>query len=577
MSETAQLEKYLTRLHNSLPFFLTQLWQAVGLPGIAQHQLDMADWLQNGPSRRGVRAFRGASKTWVTIGFCLFRLFRNPQAERVTVISKSLQHSKDSLYLARRWIGVVPFLQHLEPRVGNRSIGQESQRDSATMFDVGPASFDRTPSFAAYGIGGQITGSRSTLIVSDDVETPENTLTQDMRVRLRDSVTEYENMIIPGGDIVYLGTDHHEESLYITLGEAGYEFRAWPERYPDLGGVLPPDLAPIVRQRVENGEKQPGDPMWPDRFDDHDLIGREAAEGKSKFAMQFKLLRGLDDALRYPLKLADLTVFPVQRDKAPISVMWGTRDHVAASTRIEDIPCLGFRGDGLYRPVMFDKQWEPYTSTKMWIDPSGKGEDKTGVAVVSHLNGFLWCPYCQGLPGGYGPDALQALAATAQAWRVSEVYLEDNFGQGMLEPLLRPVLERLFVRAEDAGPERPAWSCSIETVRASTQKEIRIIEALEPVMNQHRLVIAPDVIENQDLQRQMTRITRQRDCLPHEDELEALAMCVWAWQDILHVDPNISAERSRASEIERELEDFRRLAGAPSQEPSWVSHEVFVR
>ena len=119
-SEQIDIEKYVALLASDFPFFLEQLWQAVNLPALAPHQKQIGAWLQHGPRRRGVRAFRGAAKTWCTIGYCLWRLFKDPN-ERILLVSKSEKHSKDSLYMARKWIGTVPFLQHMVP---DRAEGQ---------------------------------------------------------------------------------------------------------------------------------------------------------------------------------------------------------------------------------------------------------------------------------------------------------------------------------------------------------------------------------------------------------------------------------------------------------------------
>ena len=181
MPNEEQFRQYVERLAGDFSFFLHELWISVGLPPPAEHQNQIAKYLQSGPRRRGVRAFRDASKTWVTLAYSLWRLFRDPN-ERVMIVSKSEKHSKDSLHMARKWIGSVPWLSHLEPDKG------KNQRDSAVQFDVGPSSSDRTPSFSAYGVGGQITGARSSVIISDDVETAQNTLTLELRSRLREEI-----------------------------------------------------------------------------------------------------------------------------------------------------------------------------------------------------------------------------------------------------------------------------------------------------------------------------------------------------------------------------------------------------
>ncbi len=563
MESRQDVEHYIERLIREFPFFLTELWREVNLPDVARHQVDMAEWLQVGPRRRGVKAFRGASKTWVTIAYCLWRLFTDNN-DRIMLVSKSESHSKSSLYMARQWIKQVPFLQHLSP---NKKAGQ---RDSATMFDIGPAPDDRTPSFSAYGVQGQITGARSSCIVSDDVETMENTLTLDMRNRLREQVKEFENVLIPNGDILILGTPHHEETLLDKLAdEAGYEFRSWPARIPKDDEVID-QISPMYDTLLGEGAER-GSSVWPERFDDQELKEREISEGRSTFAMQYMLQSHLGDDIRYPLRLKDLIVFPCGRDKAPVTIAWGTSSDRGKSTRCEDIPSLGFGSDGLYSPIMFDERWTPYIGTKMAIDPAGRGADKTAYAVVSYLNGYLWVKAVGGLDGGYSDIVLEGLAHQARTHGATDIVLETNFGQGMFGRLLEPVLQRFFV--EPGNEEFPGgWKASLSETRAKGQKEIRLISACEAPMNQHRVIFHPDVASNLDLQRQMTRVTRMRNCLRHDDELDALSMAIDAWTNYMDTDPSKHASSTHERYVEEQLQEQYASCGLRVQKPRWFTH-----
>ena len=232
-------------LADDFPFFLNQLWGAIGLPPPAVHQVDMAHWIANGPKRRGVRAWRGASKTMIMIAYSLWRLHRNPE-EKILFVSHASTHSQQSLFLARQWIEIVPWLRHMRP-------GKE-RRDSAIRFDVGTcrSHHDRVASWTANGITGMITGSRATLICGDDVETEETCSTLGQREKLVEAVKELDRIVKPvGADIVYLGTPFHEqESLYDDLPKRGYEFRAWPVQFPGENEKVP-YLSPLVEDMIQ--------------------------------------------------------------------------------------------------------------------------------------------------------------------------------------------------------------------------------------------------------------------------------------------------------------------------------------
>ena len=81
----------------------------------------------------------------------------------------------------------------------------------------------------------------------------------------------------------------------------------------------------------------------------------------------------------------------------------------------------------------------------------------------------------------------------------------------------------------------------VEEVRANVRKEDRIIDALEPVLNQHRLVVDRSIFDwdyksNADappeerllymLFYQMSRMCREKGAVKHDDRLDALAQGV---------------------------------------------------
>ena len=80
----------------------------------------------------------------------------------------------------------------------------------------------------------------------------------------------------------------------------------------------------------------------------------------------------------------------------------------------------------------------------------------------------------------------------------------------------------------------------------------------------------PDVAANEDLQRQITRITRDRNCLGHDDEVEALAMCCIQWQDVMNLDPDQSADRIRENFIKKQLGIHYAAYGLAKSETSWI-------
>jgi hypothetical protein len=543
--------------------FLFAVWQHLKLPDPTPVQYDIARYLQKGPKRRIIEAFRGVGKSWITSAYVLWRLYRDPQL-KVLVVSASKDRADSFTTFTRRLIDDIEWLQFLAP--------SEGQRDSKIAFDVGPAAPAHAPSVKSVGIMGQLTGSRANLIVADDVEVPNNAETQVMRDKLSERVKEFDAVLSPGGEIVYLGTPQTEQSLYPQLENRGYKVRIWPARYPDdkLLDRYGHRLAPMILDAITRGA-QAGTSTDPKRFSDEDLMEREASYGRSGFALQFMLDTTLSDQDRYPLKLSDLIVMDLAPDKAPRDLVWG-RDPADVW---QDVPNVGLNGDRLYRPAWWSKdQYDAYTGCVMSIDPSGRGKDETGYAVVKICNGRLFLAALGGLQGGYSPDTLAKLAHIAMKHQVKQIIVEPNFGDGMFSELLKPVLAKIY-------------PCSIEdTERASTSKEARIIDTLEPIMNQHRLVVDRSVIEDdykstehygvEQAMRyrafyQMTRITKDKGSLAKDDRLDALAMAVHYWIEAMAKHTADAVKESREQALRRELDDFlEHVLGTKPGNPSWI-------
>jgi hypothetical protein len=128
----------------------------------------------------------------------------------------------------------------------------------------------------------------------------------------------------------------------------------------------------------------------------------------------------------------------------------------------------------------------------------------------------------------------------------------------MFSELLKPTLTKIY-------------PCTIEEVRHSIQKEKRIIDTLEPVMNQHRLVIDQKALERdyQSVQHyppesqsrymlvhQMTRITKEKGALVHDDRLDVLSMAVSYWVEQMAADADVAMSDRKEELLDMELEKF---------------------
>ena len=531
--------------------FLFVCWQHLNLPDPTPVQYDIAKHIQNGEKRIIVEAFRGVGKSWITSAYVVWLLYMNPQLN-ILVVSASKTRADDFTTFTLRLINEMPILQHLIPH--------SDQRQSKISFDVGPANASHAPSVKSVGVTGQLAGSRADVLIADDIEVPNNSATQGMRDKLSEAVKEFDAILKPNGRIIYLGTPQNQESLYNKLPDRGYKVRIWPARYPNEDQLvsLGDKLAPRVKRELENDPELVGKSTDPNRFNDYDLAEREASYGRSGFALQFMLDTRLSDAERYPLKVSDLVVMDIPTEEAPEKVVWASGEQYV----VQELPNVAFNGDHYHKPMYISDQFVEYSGSVMSIDPSGRGKDETGYAVVKMLNGYLYVRRCGGVAGGYSEEALQKLSLIAKEEQVNEIIVESNFGDGMFNQLITPVLSKIH-------------PVTLSEVRHNTQKEKRIIDVLEPVMNQHKLVIDKKVIKQDyestqhlppeqslryQLMYQLTRVTAERGALSNDDRLDSLAMAVQYWVDAMAQDADRQINTRREEMLMDEVNKVRRSA-----------------
>lgn len=539
--------------------FVYVVWQHLNLPEPTPVQYDIAKYLQTGPKRSVIEAFRGVGKSWLTSAFVCWVLLNDPQ-KKILVVSASKERADAFSSFVKRLINDVPVLNHLKTKDG--------QRDSMLAFDVGPSLPDHSPSVKSVGITGQLTGSRADIIIADDCEVPNNSATQTMRDKLSEAVKEFDSILKPldTSRIIYLGTPQTEMSLYNQLPERGYEVRIWPALYPELNKVLSYQgrLAPVITHALEQDSGLVSKATDPRRFSEDDLLERRASYGRAGFALQFMLDTSLSDADRYPLKVSDLIVQNLNPTMGHHKIAWGASPELC----INDIPNVALTGDRYYRPAWLSEEMTEYTGCVMSIDPSGRGTDETGYAVVKVLAGNMFLMACGGLQGGYSDETLEQLARIAKLHSVNHVIVEANFGDGMYTKLLTPVMSRHH-------------KCVIEEVKHSSQKELRIIDTLEPVMSSHRLIVDQKLIEKDfesskdvkySLFYQMTRVTKDRGALIHDDRLDALAMAVSYWTEHMARDNNKAVQQLKDKALDQELKRFKgHVLGQKPKKTRWMS------
>jgi hypothetical protein len=546
-------------LREDFKLFLQALWGQLDLPSPTRAQYAIADYLQHGPKRLQIQAFRGVGKSWITGAFVLWTLF-NDNEKKIMIISASKERADNMSIFLQKLIIETPWLNHLRPKA-------DDARWSRVSFDIN-CSPHQAPSVKSVGITGQLTGSRADLMILDDIEVPGNSLTELMREKLLQLCTEAESILTPHdwSRIMYLGTPQTTFTIYRKLAERNYRPFVWPARVPKDQSKYEGLLAPQLVEDIANGA-----PEWSltdaERFDEEDLMEREAAMGRSNFLLQFMLDTSLSDAEKFPLKMADLIVTAVNPESCPESVIWSSDP----SNIIKDAPTVGLPGDYFYSPVQLQGDWGPYSETICSVDPSGRGSDETAAAFISQRNGFLYLHEMQAYKDGYSDKTLLSILKSCKKYNVTKLVIETNFGDGIVAELFRKHLINT------------KQNIDIEEVRANVRKEDRIIDSLEPVLNQHRLIVDRSVVDwdfrsNPDaapeerllymLFYQMSRMCREKGAVKHDDRLDCLAQGVKYYTDCLA----ISAEEQMTI---RRLDDWNDLQQAWLDDPEQAaSHMV---
>ena len=96
---------------------------------------------------------------------------------------------------------------------------------------------------------------------------------------------------------------------------------------------------------------------------------------------------------------------------------------------------------------------------------------------------------------------------------------------------------------------------------------MRIIDTLEPVMARHKLIVNTSVINDDykvyerdqqySLIYQLTRISREKGALAHDDRLDAVTMAVAYWLEVLDRDEQIGMDDLLEEELEKWLDPDR--------------------
>lgn len=521
-------------------------------------QIDIGNFLQSDIQYGMIQAQRSQAKSTIVAMFAVWQLIHDCK-HRILIISAG---SEVAAEIANWVIQIIMNWDILECLRPDR---QHGDRASSKAFDInwqlkGP---EKSPSIACIGITANMQGRRADLLIPDDIESSKNGNTEVQRAALEHLSKDFTS-ICQRGRIMYLGTPQTVDSIYNNLPERGYTVRVWTGRYPTVKEepFYEDTLAPyIVKNMREDPSLRSGGGVSGDRgqatdpvlLDEAALVKKELDQGPAYFNLQHMLNTNLSDELRHPLKTKNLVVMPFGMDECAGKITW-------LPDQAKRMEVSGFRGKPeFYRPHSLSGEMYAYEGKHMYVDTAGGGKngDETVAAVTYFLHGYVFLAEILRLKGGFEDEKYRQLSRLAMKHNVNSIDVEKNFGFGAFASAWRPIIMEEYTNAGKRNCPR------IEDVWESGQKELRIIDTLEPIMARHRLIVHEDILEYDKhaskvypidqrdsymFFHQMMKITRDRDSLMHDDALDAVAGAVRKWVERIAVNEDHRMEQKTTDE-----------------------------
>jgi len=523
-------------------------------------QLDIGEFLAKGPKYLMVQAQRSQAKSTIVAIFSVWTLIHNPKS-RVLIISAG----SDVAMEIANW--VIQIIMNWDILTCMRPDRQHGDRASAKAFDIHwqLKGVEKSPSIACIGITANMQGRRADILIPDDIESSKNGLTETQRKNLIHLSKDFTS-ICQKGRIIYLGTPQTNDSIYNTLPGRGFTIRIWPGRYPNeeeleyYGDMLAPSIRRAIEAKpsLQTGhglEGLSGAPIDPVLLPEDTLLAKELDQGKAYFQLQHMLNTELSDKNRFPLKTRDLIVMDLNPERAPGEITWMPDENKRFRT-------LGYNVQpDLYRPFTVSDDLFRYENRYVYVDTAGGGTngDETVAWALYFLHGYFFGMEMQVHPGGYDEEIYLDLSKFVYKHQANEIGVEQNHGYGAFAQAWRPVLAKYYKKMNQGKTGSPL----IVDDWVSAQKELRIIDTLEPIMSRHRLVINADVFaydvesvkkypldERQiyTFVHQLSKLTRDYGALIHDDRIDSLASAARRFVESMAVDEQTREQQKQTSE-----------------------------
>lgn len=543
---------------NSFPEFAELGMKFLGF-GISDMQLDIADYMQNGPRKRMVQAQRGEAKSTLAALYAVWCLIQD-QSYRILIVSGGEKQASDVALLIIRLIEQWHLLCWLRP---DSSRGDRTSVENYDVHcDLKPV--DKSASVSCVGITANLQGKRADLLIPDDIETSKNSLTQTMRDQLLMLSKDFA-AICTHGHTLYLGTPQTKDSIYKSLPARGFAVRIWPGRYPtdeELERYAEGTLAPMILEAIaldknlqcggglDGNRGQPADPV---RYDEDALVEKELDFGPEGFSLQYMLDTSLSDAARTKIKLSDMIVAAFGTESAPEVIQYSAEPRLEVREKPEPL-----KMEKMYYVASSSNEYTKYMHKVMVIDPAGNGGDEVAFAAGGVANSYVHLFTVGGLIGGMSLQNIDIIIDLCVEMDIKAIKVEANMGHGTVAMLILAQLDK-----------REITDIGVEDYYAKGQKERRIIDTISPITRRHRLVVHQRAIDDdwywcQKHTRekrtvtsgfyQLANITYDRGSLAKDDRADAIQGVVMHLAGMIAVDDE-KEEAKRKAMANREFLD----------------------
>lgn len=194
--------------------FVTFVWmwnkhRGFSVPMPVLHR-QIAEWLEETQNEkyRVLQAYRYSGKSYLKDLFIVWNLYKNPNFTCVLFSSGTTLVEKAAIHI-KKIITDHPLTAHLVPDT-------YSQLWRTTQFTVLRDDPKPEPSVLILSMDSEYTGTHCDLLIADDLETATNVRTERSRQKLRHTMSQLASLT---KRIIYIGTPHHEDTIYSYLSD----------------------------------------------------------------------------------------------------------------------------------------------------------------------------------------------------------------------------------------------------------------------------------------------------------------------------------------------------------------------